>query len=165
MTEIAQIPLPGGGGRQWPDTVVVHAMGQFIIDTNGDCGPKGQCYYATEWLRLLGYSAHVMVDPSGVEVRCRDDREVAYHASGHNENSLGMEILVPGVHDLATLKEATSSPWCGDTQFDAAVGVVRRWQKVFPIAQVVRHSDVDWDRRWYDPGEGFDWDGFKRRIA
>lgn len=162
--QTANIPLPFGGGIQWPDTIVVHAMGQFIVDSRGDCGPAGQCYYATEWLRLLKLSAHILVDPSGVLIRCREDTEMAWHAKGHNSNTLGIEVLVPGVHDYGSFVERIQRPYCTDVQLEAAKWQVSKWMQTHRIAEVVRHSDIDPDRK-VDPGDGFLWSEFLQEVG
>lgn len=155
--EIADIPLPDGGGQQWPNRIIVHSMAQFIND-------RGTAYYASEWLRHLGLSAHALVDPSGVLVRCREDTEMAWHAKGHNSNTLGIEILVPGVHDYGTFVERIKTPYCTDVQLEAAKWQVSEWVRKHNISEIARHSDVDPDRK-VDPGAGLDWSKFLQEVG
>lgn len=155
--DIANIPLRDGGGRQWPNRIIVHSMGQFIND-------RGKAYYAPDWLRHLGLSAHALVDPSGVIIRCRDDEHSAWHAKGHNSNTLGIEVLVPGVHNYDSFIERIKTPYLIPEQLEATKWQVSQWLEAHRIAEVVRHSDIDPDRK-VDPGDGFPWSEFLQEVG
>ena len=92
---------------------------------------------------------------------CRADTQGAYHARGFNTNSLGIEILVPGIHNYGTFLEAIKTGWCTEAAFKSAVEKVREWMKLYDISveNIKRHSDLSPGRK-LDPGEGFDWDRF-----
>jgi len=133
-------------------------MGERIESHDGD-------YLAHAWLDRLGLHAHALVHPSGEIERMRDDSKIAYHARGHNSTSLGVEVLVPGVHTYATFAAAIAEPgWVGDRQLDALVKLVRHWRDTHGIRQIVRHSDISPGRK-IDPGAGFPWAELIARVT
>ena len=153
--------LSHGGGHQVPERLIIHAMGEWIVDKDGNS------YYADEWLKHLGLSAHRLITPSGVEIQCRPDNRVAYHAKGHNLNTIGIEFLVPGVfyakdygsgNDRDFL-EVMKSDWLTVPQYWAGVESARGIISQHGIEVIERHSDVDPDRK-SDPGSGFPWEIF-----
>lgn len=155
-------PSPHGGGKQAPEMIIIHAMGHQIRAGENDHP------YAATFLERIGLSAHRLGAPDGTVIICRDDDQVAWHARGHNLNSLGYEALVPGIHDIQTLKEATAvEGWLPEIAYQSLLETVRTWmvQWNIPADRVVRHSDLDPERRWFDPGEGFPWERLKADIS
>jgi N-acetyl-anhydromuramyl-L-alanine amidase AmpD len=65
--------------------IVVHAMGEYIKDGNN-------VYSAARFLKKIGLSAHYLVTPSGVILRCVREAQIAWHAKGFNTNSIGIEV-------------------------------------------------------------------------
>ena len=151
-------PLSAGSKRvNVPELIVVHSMGEYILDPDPE--------HAVDFLERYGLSAHALVSPNGDIYLCRDDDQGAYHARGHNTNSLGIEILVEGRHDYGSFIKAIAKwGWCPDVQFDATVEAVRNWIQGHDIKRIVRHSDISPGRK-VDPGSGFDWVEFQKRIA
>jgi len=150
-------PSPYGAGHQVPDTIIVHSMA-YQLDLDGER------LYAATFLEQIKLSAHALVTPDAQIIRCREDNQGAYHAKGFNTNSLGVEVLVPGVYDYASWKKRIDEPgWCSPDQFEATIKLVRRWVADYGITKIYRHSDVDPSRK-YDPGKGFDWDLFLKRV-
>ena len=139
-----------GGGTQNPTKIIVHAMGEFIHSNDGD-------FYAVQWLNKLHLSAHCLITPSGSIIRCREDSLMAWHARGFNDNTLGVEFLVPGLHDYETFKEAIQTDWVSLPQLSAGIELIKRWRLVWPIEGILRHSDVSPERK-VDPGSGFPFD-------
>jgi N-acetylmuramoyl-L-alanine amidase len=139
-------PLPYGGGMNRPGTIVVHCMAENI---------KG---WGSAWdlLNKQGLSAHALIWPSGTIMRCRDDELVAWHAKGYNQDSLGVEFLVPGDYDYGSFVERIKTPYLTPKQFDAGVYLLRDWLQQYPDCEIVRHSDIDPQRK-VDPGAGFPW--------
>ena len=151
--QIANIPIEFGGGHQKPNRIIIHAMGEFIDDGTG------RVYSAVDWLKNLKLSVHSLVTPSGVDIRCRDDDQIAWHAKGYNANSLGMEFLVPGVHNYESFLTAIKTEYLTAEQYQAGVDQVREWMDQLSIGRIDRHSDVSPGRK-QDPGEGFPWQQF-----
>jgi len=100
----ANIPLPAGASHNAPQRIILHAMGEFI-DTDG------RDYFAADFLKKLGLSAHMLITPSGVAIKCREYNQGAYHAKGYNTNTLGIEFLVPGLHTYESFLEAINSEY------------------------------------------------------
>jgi len=151
-------PLSAGSKRvNVPALIVVHSMAEFILDPDPE--------HAIDFLERYGLSAHALVSPSGNIYLCRDDDQGAYHARGHNTNSLGIEILVQGQHDYQSFIDTIQHPtWCPEVQFEATVKAVRNWIQGHDIKEMVRHSDISPGRK-VDPGSGFDWIEFEKRIT
>lgn len=154
---IVNQPLPAGAKHQKPNRIIVHAMSQYIID-------DGIEYSAFDYLRKIRLSAHALVDPAGVVIRCREDYQGAYHASGYNTDSLGVEFLIRGVHDYPRFLQAMKASYLTRSQYDAGVELVKSWVNLWNINQIDRHSDVSPDRK-FDPGEGFPWEKFKIDVG
>lgn len=153
---IIQHSLPHGSNNNYPTLIVVHSMAEYLLDP--------EPIHAAEFLEAYGLSVHALVSPNGDIFLCRDDDEGAYHARGHNTNSLGIEILVEGQHDYQSFIDTIRQPdWCPDVQFDATVEAVRRWIQGHNISRLVRHSDISPGRK-VDPGAGFDWDKFIEEV-
>lgn len=152
----AYLPNPNGGGILTNvEYLVVHAMGEFI-DTDGID------YHATDWLKdREGTSCHLMVTPSGTAIKTKEYNQVAWHcrAQGFNFKSIGIEILVRGIHNYSTFLQAIKKPYMTDTQYFTLVELVKEIKKEFPNIILKRHSDVDPENK-FDPGEGFDWGKF-----
>jgi len=151
-------PLENGARRNNPKMIVVHCMGEFLLDPHP--------IHASDFLAKIGLSAHVLITPTGDAIICRDDDQGAYHAKGYNTNSLGIEFLVPGHHTYGTFLETIKSPYVGTEQWEAGVTAVRRWREAYdiPLTKIFRHSDLSPGRK-VDPGTGFDWDKFLDEIT
>lgn len=154
---IIREPNEFGASKNTPKMIVVHCMGEFILDPHP--------IHASDFLVKLGLSAHALVTPEGDIYLCRDDDEGAYHARGYNKNSLGIEFLVKGHHDYGTFLEAIKSDYITEEQWEAGVKAVRSWVDAYDIPRdkVVRHSDISPGRK-VDPGQGFKWDKFLDKV-
>lgn len=150
------IPLEKGGLTNNPDRIVIHAMGEFIKY-------EGRILHAVDFLREIGLSAHALVCPDGAIIRCRTDNLGAYHAKGHNTNTLGMEFLVRGVHDYESFINTIKGEYLTFDQFQAGVEQCYEWALNYTITDIVRHSDID-PKRKKDPGTGFPWNQFLRNV-
>lgn len=148
---------PYGAAHNEPKMIVVHCMGEYVKDVDGDF------IFAPRLLENMGLSAHAMVAPDGKIYRCREDNEGASHAKDFNTDSLGIEILVAGQHDYASFTKAIKTDYVTAQQWDAAVWQVREWVRLYGITKIVRHSDLSPSRK-IDPGSGFPWGKFLAAV-
>lgn len=146
----------GGNSANTPKLIVIHAMGEYIKDS--------QPRHAIKFLDHYGLSAHSLIAPDGTNYRCREDNQRAWHARGFNPNSLGIEFLVPGVHDYGSFIETIKTPYLTDNQYRAGVEQVREWIDLHGITEIARHSDKSPGRK-VDPGDGFPWEEFLSDIG
>jgi AmpD protein len=148
----------GGSSENHPNKIVVHCMGEFIVDQTAN--------HAPDFLDGYKLSAHALVEPNGDIIRCRDDDERAWHARGYNTNSLGVEFLVEGEHTYATFLEAIKTEYVTTAQWEAGVELVKEWAFLYSIPEenIHRHSDLSPGRK-VDPGEGFHWQDFIDQVT
>lgn len=158
MGRIIMAPLEKGARHNNPRMIVVHAMGEYLLD------PKP--IHATDFLEKIGLSAHALIAPNGDTYICRDDDQGAYHAKGYNTDSLGIEFLVEGQHRYASFLETIKTDWVTTAQWEAGVTAVRNWVVGYGISRkrIVRHSDISPGRK-VDPGKGFNWDIFLDTVG
>ena len=153
--------LPWGRNTNNPKKIVLHAMGEIIDD---DSKVKHKRYhFAVDYLDILRISAHALICPSGLIVRCRADNERAWHARGHNTDSLGIEFLVGGAHDHTSLLRAIKRPYLTNAQARAGHFVISEWCSKFNLtsADIYTHSELSPTRK-HDPG--FTWQQLQEMI-
>ena len=131
-----------GGGIQTPDRLIIHSMSEYI---NG--------MYADEFLASVGLSAHFLLCPNGSFIKLRRTHEKAWHAKGHNTNTVGIEVLVEGEHTYDEFLEKIKTDWVKPEQMEALIemsnGIIFHYD--METKNVLRHSDIDPERK-YDPG-------------
>lgn len=148
------------------DLLVVHAIAEYIEDDTGRVWP------VWDYLEHRGLSCHDLVMPSGVHIECREatnlEVEKAWHARGYNSRSVGIEVVVPGVHTYTSFLRAINGyAWVTNAAYAKAVDVAVKRCRTFdldPETQMKRHSDLDPDRK-QDPGDKFPWDPFVTDVA
>ena len=151
-------PLSRGALSQDPNRGIIHAMAEYIFW-------EGKWRHASEFLEMIGLSAHILIAPNGDIFKCRDWTQGAYHAKGHNDDTLGAEWLVEGEHDYESFIKAIGSPYLADKQFSGGCEYIRKeWVEELGILHYQRHSEVDRMRK-YDPGNGFPWTKFLQEIG
>ena len=153
----ANIPLPAGASHNAPQRIILHAMAEFI-DTDG------RDYFAVNYLKKIGLSYHIFNTPSGVAIKCREFTEGAYHAKGHNTNTLGTCFMVPGLHTYESFLEAINSKYVTDAAFKTGLEVVREYLNRMPpgpeLQEVIKtHAELNPGRK-FDPGKGFPFSDF-----
>ena len=153
---VKNMPLPNGPKKQTPNRIILHSMGEFI---KLDSGTK----YAYDFLKYKKLSAHALICPDGVVLRCRDDNQGAWHARGFNKNSLGVEFLVKGVHNYTSFLKTIEDSYLSFEQHCACVELLRDWCNKHDIVSISRHSDID-PKRKKDPGRGCPFDLILRDV-
>eukprot|EP00039_Didymoeca_costata_P022819 m.347412 g.347412 ORF g.347412 m.347412 type:complete len:178 (-) comp32649_c0_seq1:135-668(-) len=144
-----------GGGLQTPNRLIIHSMSEII-----------QGMHASDYLKeIAGLSVHFMILPDGKVMKLRKTHQIAYHALGHNTNTVGIEVLVEGEHTYDEFIDKIAKDWCNEAQMDSLVELSNGIIEYYDIKtdDVVRHSDIDPVRK-SDPGQGFDWDVYKGRL-
>ena len=165
---IIDIPNAWHGRRRQPgeiDTLVIHAIAEWIVDTQNQAGGgHGRVYHCTDWLRALSRhghsrSVHAFNLPDGRIVREVDSWYKAFHAAGYNTRSVGMEFVVPGVLTYDQfLKAIRRHHWPSPAQLESGVAWFRARLEEHGVARVppsvVTHHEIDPERK-LDPGPGF----------
>lgn len=156
---IIRMPSIHGKNDLEPTAIVVHAAAEYIRLDDRDI-------HIVDFLRPRGESAHAFITPHGHIIRTRNDNQIAWHcrAQGFNFKSLGIEFLAPGAHTYDSFLKVIDTDWMTEVQYAAGIAVVRGWIASNKITEVVRHCDVDPDRK-KDPGEGFPWLNFLNDIG
>lgn len=155
---VIEYPLSRGALIQSPNRGIIHAMAEYLFW-------EGKWRHASEFLEMIGLSAHILIAPNGDIFKCRDNTQGAYHAKGHNVDTLGAEWLVEGEHDYESFAEKIKGPYLADKQFSGGCEYIRKeWAESLGILHFQRHSDVD-PRRKIDPGDGFHWNEFLGEIG
>lgn len=147
---ITQRPNLNGAAHNSPSMIVIHAMGEYIVQDDGSA------MYAPDFLEAQKLSAHALVAPSGEIIRCRNDEQGAYHAKGFNTNSLGLEVLASGKLNYGMFAKAIYRSYVTPAQYQVVLDQCREWMKLHKITSIVRHSDLSPGRK-IDPGQGFPW--------
>ena len=165
MNEV-KIHLAHGGGIQTPTDIILHSMAEYIIvdpATAKRYGIKVGEYHALQWLDILGLSAHALIAPTGVSIRCRNDDEMAWHAKSNNSNTLGIEFLVPGAYGYYDFIQRIKTPYLTDDQFHCGQEQIREWVEAWNIESIKTHNEIDPGRK-HDPGAGFPTNEFLQEL-
>lgn len=166
---------PSGPPRRRPvDAIVIHSLGGpdclngtvFHRQIEGTAQP-----WADFFTRLPGVSIHYVIDRAGMVAMSLPEHEVASHAIGWNQRSIGIELVNNG---------DGKDPF-PDAQMTALLRLVHDIGRRHPALRVEnfrRHSDIDTStfperrhgiactrfRRKLDPGDAFAWDAFLAAV-
>jgi N-acetylmuramoyl-L-alanine amidase len=145
-----------------PDLATARAFGEKALYASGT-GNSGHYYIDRDG------SLHVYVQP----------QFVAHHVRGHNERSIGIELVNTGRYPdwLDSRHQAMDEPYT-DAQIETLVRLLGHLVDVLPgLRQIAGHEDLDttrepasdapeaWVRRKRDPGPRFPWDQVLDRVA
>ena len=118
-----------------------------------------------------GNSGHYYIDRDGSVFRYVPDERVAHHVRGHNEHSIGIELVNTGRYPdwLDSRRQAMTEPYPA-AQIDALLALIARLRGTLPnLRSIAGHEDLDTDtvaasddaskqvRRKLDPGPMFPW--------
>lgn len=155
---LLEYPLTKGASRQTPNQVIVHAMAEYIFY-------EDKWRHASEFLEMIGLSAHILIAPNGDTFKCRENNQGAYHAKGFNKDTVGVEWLVAGEHDYTSFVNTIQYPYLSEVQFLKGCGYIKKdWVEGEEITKFRRHSDVSPEGK-VDPGEGFPFEQFLKNIG
>lgn len=124
----------------------------------------------------IGNSGHYYIDKDGQVYRYVEDDHVAHHVIGHNETSIGIELVNLGRYpNWFSVKNQISEDKYTKTQISSAIELMGFLKNRYPnITKIVRHSDLDTRmvpadddpeievRRRIDPGPLFPWNDILR---
>ena len=150
-----------GPKRQDVDRIIIHTISGPICE-NGNVVYTGAVGDAVFWKSYFEshvvLSIHYVIDRHGMTVASVPEDETANHAFGHNESSIGIEL----VHNGDGQEEF------GKVQINALVALLKdiRGRRSIPLSSIVGHMDID-DRTFQcggqevkgkrDPGANFPW--------
>jgi N-acetyl-anhydromuramyl-L-alanine amidase AmpD len=156
-----------GARRDAVAEIIVHATGgPFCKGGQVVFSPPGTVESIKRFFEASGQvSIHYIVGRDGEVARSVPENEIAVHAVGRNERSIGIELINAG---------DGREPY-PEAQIEALVklikGIQQRWR--IPLAEIKGHEDVDRStfpcggqqaRRKQDPGPLFPWDRFKLEL-
>lgn len=163
MPPVHHVPSPYHRPRRGRvASLVVHAMGEWVR------GEDGLWRHCTDHLQSLELSVHAFCLPDGRLVESVAPTEVAFHAGEHNEGSVGLEVVVAGPHDLASLHRrmaAVDDPPYTAVQYAAAGAWLRHRAEEAGLGfgDVTTHAELDPERK-EDPGAAFDLERLRRAF-
>ncbi|MBI2888176.1 MAG: N-acetylmuramoyl-L-alanine amidase [Chloroflexi bacterium] len=127
-------------------------LGVVIHSTRGGAPSQETEYMATlNWFASSGsqVSAHRVIGHDGDGAIVVDDALIAWHATDHNAEWLGVELTEPTIND----------PY-SDEQYAALRGLLQEWSATygFPLDRehLVAHSEINSQKT--DPGPLFSWE-------
>ena len=141
-----------------PNTIVVHAVAEFI-----DFRHRDQTGW--EFIDSLGWGAHYYITPSGTIINSIPEQRMGAHAKGHNEDTIGIEFVVPGLHTIETLTRAMDNPgWMSYAQTEHGIllcnELISRHKN---IKYMTSHAHLSPERKT-DPGKGFPYPEFIEKV-
>ncbi len=163
-------PLPYAGRLQprapaSVDLVVVHCTELPDLATAREYGERIVHASGT------GNSGHYYIDRDGSVLRFVPDDRVAHHVRGHNERSVGIELVNTGRWPdwFDSRRQAMTEPY-PDAQIDALLALLAHLRAALPgLQKIAGHEDLDTGlvaasddaskdvRRKLDPGPMFPW--------
>jgi len=147
---MTSVPNYNGSLTQTPNTLILHAIGEwFMVDES--------LLRAHDFITSIGLSAHYYIYPNGEVIQQRELTQGAYHAKGHNRNSIGVEFCVPGIYSSVRYPrflDEMKINYVSDLAYESALTVCRDAIAQHSIKTVTTHTAVDPNRK-KDPGTGF----------
>jgi len=148
--------------HQTVEMLVVHAMAEWVKDEDG------VNYYCVDYLNHKKYSVHAYCLPDGSIIESISQEEVAYHAAEFNNQSIGMEFIVPGAHNLETFLARIAdrqNPPFTQAQYKSGGWWFKQQAEKFGLnfQHIKTHRQLAPDRK-QDPGDAFDWRIFKEAF-
>jgi N-acetylmuramoyl-L-alanine amidase len=137
-----------------PDLATAREYGERVVHPSG-----------------TGNSGHYYVDRDGSVFRYVPDDRIAHHVRGHNEHSVGIELVNTGRYPdwLDSRKQSMTEPYPA-AQIDALLALLAHLRNALPnLRSIAGHEDLDTDavtasddaakevRRKLDPGPMFPW--------
>lgn len=152
--ELATIELVVIHCTELPDLATAREYGERILHSSG-----------------TGNSGHYYLDRDGSVQRYVPDARVAHHVRGHNEHSIGIELVNTGRYpDWLDSRHQAMTEAYPDAQIAALIQLLGSLQHAIPtLRHIAGHADLDTEcvaasnnstqrvRRKLDPGPMFPW--------
>jgi N-acetylmuramoyl-L-alanine amidase len=137
-----------------PDLATAREYGERVVHASG-----------------TGNSGHYYIDRDGGIVRYVPEERIAHHVRGHNEHSVGIELVNTGRWPdwFDSRRQAMAEPY-PDVQIDALLNLLAHLRATLPgLQKIAGHEDLDTDwvaagddpskqvQRKLDPGPMFPW--------
>ncbi len=164
MRPIILNPTELGSPRTQPiRQIIIHSMAEYLYTEDG------VHLHATEFLKSIGLSCDYMVTPGGDTIQCNMDplKQYCWHAKGFNDDSIGIEVLVPGLWTYPDFKKAIHEDgWVSSPAFTEVINLTFDLCKVHNLTADDVYPHYKRDNRGIkkDPGRGFDWQNFKLNV-
>jgi N-acetylmuramoyl-L-alanine amidase len=137
-----------------PDLATAREYGERVVHASG-----------------TGNSGHYYIDRDGGIVRYVPEERIAHHVRGHNEHSVGIELVNTGRWpDWFDSRKQAMTERYSDAQVDALLALLAQLRARLPgLQHIAGHEDLDTDmviasddpsmdvRRKLDPGPMFPW--------
>ncbi|HKU79557.1 MAG TPA: N-acetylmuramoyl-L-alanine amidase [Rhodanobacteraceae bacterium] len=151
---LAEVDLVVIHCTELPDLATAREYGERIVHASG-----------------TGNSGHYYIDRDGSIERHVPDERVAHHVRGHNEHSVGIELVNTGRWPdwFDSRRQAMAEPYPG-AQIDALLDLLAHLRTALPgLHEIAGHEDLDIGRvaasddpskqvrRKLDPGPMFPW--------
>lgn len=152
--DLADIDLVVIHCTELPDLAAARGYGERIVHPSG-----------------TGNSGHYYIDRDGGVHRYVPDARIAHHVRGHNERSVGIELVNTGRWPdwFDSRKQAMTEPY-PEAQIDALLVLLAQLEQALPnLRHIAGHEDLDTGavpatddssievRRKLDPGPMFPW--------
>lgn len=123
--------------------IILHAVGEYLHH-------EGEWVHYTEYFRWAweynGICYHYTVEPDGRIVKLLDESIICGHAKGHNTDSIGIALILPGQHTEESLREGISKQWITEQQYES----LSDYYSLKRHLQLTTHNAVD--NRYLSPG-------------
>ncbi len=124
-----------------------------------------------------GNSGHFYVDRDGCLYQWVTVKKIAHHVKGHNQQSIGIELINEGRYPNWHHSEQKSTQTYSDKQIDALIELINHLHRSIPsLKHIAGHEDLDTSlipstdnpelrvRRKIDPGPLFPWQYVMKNI-
>jgi N-acetyl-anhydromuramyl-L-alanine amidase AmpD len=136
---------------------MIHAMAEYIFY-------KGKMWPYADLLKSLGRGAHFAILTDGQIIQHAPLSSMMWHARGFNRKSWGVELIVPGVYDLAGLyREIDRETMAFDVYTRQQYHGIKNLMVFIASHGYIENPKEDWGThsahsqgRKKDPGNAFD---------
>ena len=155
------------------DMIVIHSTELPILALAREFGERIHYQSGT------GNSGHYYIDRDGTIYQYVDDQRIAHHVAGHNERSIGIELINSGRYpDWYTVASQTKKEDYSKAQIHSLITLIQMLSDKYPsIKTLTGHENLDQRlmeasddpdqsiRRKVDPGLHFPWGQIQQSVS